>query len=426
MTGSPRASESTAVEPASAAAPKRRRLPHYLNTRTLVSHLFFGPYIWIPLVTACVWVAGLLALISVWARDGKPKYASKEASIVYVSNVAGKHKAIFIPIACVTGVGFTLSLLAERWLRRVDRLPTDIRRREKILNWLAIICAAISAVALILLAIFDNFNHSTVHWTMAAIFIVFAALSAVLQTGQVWSLHKDHPDRKSLLRNSIIKLIVLFFGVGGAIAFAALYGVCHGSSHARKNKSADQCNKITSGAAAVEWAIAFILFFFFLTLVADLWPAGKSSPRYMRRLARWQEKHEPGAGEHTFTGRGAFAAHPERWENSAEARAQEMEAAMKARNQGIDPTAPSPANFPPPAPAIASIAIHSNEPLHPPLNGSAREPISDAPSAHSSEPLNTPHNEPASEPFSEPQSGYTTADEGYTTADETTPGASRV
>ncbi|WOO78295.1 Protein sfk1 [Vanrija pseudolonga] len=371
MTGSPsssddgprRESESTAVEP------QRPKLPWYLNTRTLVSHLFFGPYIYVPLITALVWLAGLLALISVWARDGKPKYALKEASIVYVSNVAGKHKAIFIPITCVTAVGFVLSLVLERWLRRVDRLPTDIRKREKILNWLAILCATIGGIALILLAIFDNFNHSSVHWSMAAIFIVLTSLSAILQTGQVWSLHKDHPDRKSLLRNSIIKLIILFFGVAGAIAFAALYGVCHGSSLPRKKHSAKTCNRVTSGAAAMEWAIAFILVFFFLTLVADLWPAGKSSPRYMRQLARWQEKHEPGTA-HDFTGRRAFTAHPERWENDGdavdpvEARADEMHAAMKARNQGIDPTAPSPAHFPPPTIPLSSIAIHSNEPLN--------------------------------------------------------------
>ncbi len=37
----------------------------------------------------------------------------------------------------------------------------------------------------------------------------------------------------------------------------------------------------------------------------DLWPAGKSSPRYMRRLAKWQEKHAPHQ-EHDFTGRRAF------------------------------------------------------------------------------------------------------------------------
>lgn len=301
--------------------------------------------------------------------------------------------------------------MLERWLRRVDRLPTDIRKREKILSACAVELVELDAVLtspfrlarhcvrgdrrpcphpachracdrvpsrvpLADLAQFDNFNHSSVHWSMAAIFIVLTSLSAILQTGQVWSLHKDHPDRKSLLRNSIIKLIILFFGVAGAISFAALYGVCHGSSLPRKKHSAQTCNRVTSGAAAMEWAIAFILVFFFLTLVADLWPAGKSSPRYMRQLARWQEKHEPGVA-HEFTGRRAFAAHPERWENDgdaaldpAEARAEEMHAAMKARNQGVDPTAPSPANFPPPTVPLSSIAIHSNEPL----NAHAAEP----------------------------------------------------
>lgn len=68
-------------------------------------------------------------------------------------------------------------------------------------------------------------------------------------------------------------------------------------------------------AAALEWAVAFILPFYFLTLAADLWPAGKSSPRYMRRLARWQEKHDPHS-EHDFTGRRAFAERPEAWQGA--------------------------------------------------------------------------------------------------------------
>lgn len=40
-----------------------------------------------------------------------------------------------------------------------------------------------------------------------------------------WSLHKDHPDRKSLLRNSILKLIVVGFAVLTAIAFGVTYGL---------------------------------------------------------------------------------------------------------------------------------------------------------------------------------------------------------
>ena len=43
-----------------------------------------------------------------------------------------------------------------------------------------------------------------------------------------WSLHKDHPDRKSLLRNSIYKLIVVGFAVACAICFGATYAVVSG------------------------------------------------------------------------------------------------------------------------------------------------------------------------------------------------------
>lgn len=48
---------------------------------------------------------------------------------------------------------------------------------------------------------------------------------------------------------------------------------------------------ITSGCAALEWTIGFLLFFYFLTLAWDLWGAAKTSPRYIRRLAEWEEKH---------------------------------------------------------------------------------------------------------------------------------------
>lgn len=88
-----------------------------------------------------------------------------------------------------------------------------------------------------------------------------------------------------------------------------------------------KCNSVTSAAAGLEWAVSFILTFHFLTIILDLWPAGKSSPRYMRRLARWQERH--GQGD-DFTGRGAFQEFPERWQG----RADDMQQASWNRNAG--------------------------------------------------------------------------------------------
>lgn len=75
---------------------------------------------------------------------------------------------------------------------------------------------------------------------MTCLFVVGVAFSAVFQSGQLvsvlptmslrwWSLHKVHPDRPSLLRNSIIKIIIVVLAVAGAITFAALYGTVSAS-----------------------------------------------------------------------------------------------------------------------------------------------------------------------------------------------------
>lgn len=182
---------------------------------------------------------------------------------------------------------------------------------------------------------------------MALVFVIGVALSGIFQSAEIvcppqdpadiqWSLHKDHPDRRSLFRNSIYKLVVVLLAVLGAIAFGVTYALCGGDVIATSRYSAAQCENITSACAALEWTIAFLLTFYFATLVADLWPAGKSSPRYMRRLARWQERH--GEGD-DFTGRKAFETHPENW-MTAEQRAEAMQREMEARNRGqsIDTT----------------------------------------------------------------------------------------
>ena len=117
-----------------------------------------------------------------------------------------------------------------------------------------------------------------------------------------------------------------------AIAFGITYGLCGGDPYATSKYTEGQCDRITSSAAALEWAVAFILVIYFFTLAADLWPAGKSSPRYMRRLARWQEGHVEGDD---FTGRKAFGRYPDRWQT----RAQMMQGDMIRRNEGVSPQA---------------------------------------------------------------------------------------
>ena len=106
---------------------------------------------------------------------------------------------------------------------------------------------------------------------------------------------------------------------------------CSGDSVANGSRSEATCTKITGAAGALEWTVAFILFFYFLSLILDLWPAGKSSPRYMRRLAKWQEKNGEG---HDFTGRRAFDEYPERWQGDAMANEEARQAGF-VPGQGV-------------------------------------------------------------------------------------------
>nr|ODN93252.1 hypothetical protein L203_00523 [Cryptococcus depauperatus CBS 7841] len=277
--------------------------------------IVFGPYILLPLVAAFTWLGGILALLGLWIHAGKPRYKGDEASVVFISDVGAAHHTLFIVICSVVASFYTLSLLAERWLRHVKRLPINLRRRERVFSILTIFWGIIGSVGLVLLSVYDTFHHGRFHWSMTVVFVVSVAISAIFQSCEIWSLHKGHPDKKSLKRNSIFKLIVVIAAIAGAVAFAATYSICRGDSTSTRGHSASTCNRITSVAAALEWTVAFLLTFYFLTLAADLWPAGKSSPRYMRRLAKWQEKHGEG---HDFTGRKAFGLYPERWQDGAQ------------------------------------------------------------------------------------------------------------
>jgi hypothetical protein len=85
--------------------------------------------------------------MALWVTDGKPRYSRGDAVVVFISDVGGAHKVchvfynigrkltdktFFIIMCCFTSGFYILSLFAERWLRHVDRLPVDIRKREKI------------------------------------------------------------------------------------------------------------------------------------------------------------------------------------------------------------------------------------------------------------------------------------------------------
>jgi hypothetical protein len=79
-------------------------------------------YVWIPLLTASVWVGTLLAMLITWLAQGRPKYPTMTGKIAYMSDIgADILKPLFIVGCCITAAGFIITLIVERWLRHEAR-----------------------------------------------------------------------------------------------------------------------------------------------------------------------------------------------------------------------------------------------------------------------------------------------------------------
>jgi hypothetical protein len=105
-------------------------------------------YVWIPIVTAFVWVGTLFAMLITWLAQGRPKYVSMEGKIAYISDIgADILKPLFITGCCITGVGFVLTLVVERWLRHRGRYGFEITGGRPVLTFARIQASARHAQA---------------------------------------------------------------------------------------------------------------------------------------------------------------------------------------------------------------------------------------------------------------------------------------
>ena len=104
----------------------------------LFSTHYHRNYVWVPLFTAFIWLSTLIAMLITWAATGKPHYVSVEGTIPYISDIGADFlKPLFVVGCSITGVGFFLCLVIERWLRHNGRRvvlnrchvpqPTNIR-----------------------------------------------------------------------------------------------------------------------------------------------------------------------------------------------------------------------------------------------------------------------------------------------------------
>ncbi|KAI8577928.1 hypothetical protein K450DRAFT_249913 [Umbelopsis ramanniana AG] len=231
--------------------------------------------IFLPIFNFCCALALFLALLLLWVTAGEPKYKANESNIVYISDVGAVHKTLFIVIGTVIGVLYVVTLVLDYVLRRRKLLrPMERRKSEKPLAIAAIFFGFIACLGLILLTIFDAFNHSTLHWTFALIFFVGLAISGGFNVAMIALLHKDHPKSRLLKWSYRIKICIIVLAVICLICMIVLMSVCSKSSNkydAQGNLSTS-CNKEDSASAVFEWCIAFLFSFYLATNTLDLWP----------------------------------------------------------------------------------------------------------------------------------------------------------
>lgn len=279
----------------------------------------FGIHYWaflLPLVTAGVWLADIVGLLVLWARDGFPQYEASNSSIVFISDVGANHNTWFIIFSVLTGAFYVATAFAERYLRSSRRIPGSVKKRQTIYDVLSVIFACLGALFLGLLSGFNDQDYSTVHWSCTLLFIVCVGLSVFFQILELFSLsHWHNREVRHLKINAIFKAFLLIFAVVVLICFVGLYATCQGDAPGFDTNT--RCNKITAAAGVFEWACAFILFFFFLSYTVDLWPRnyyGKQQAMAEKRASKHggvdPEMASVGAGHEQYQQNGDYSVEP--------------------------------------------------------------------------------------------------------------------
>lgn len=110
---------------------------------------------------------------------------------------------------------------------------------------------------------------------MTVVFIVGLLLGVFFQCCEIYALASSHQGYskkvfKTLFTISAVKTSILVIAIAVAIAFGVLYVHCDGDRFSTKH---DNCSQYVNAASGCEWTVAFILFVYFFTHVADFWDA---------------------------------------------------------------------------------------------------------------------------------------------------------
>ncbi|KAJ3505479.1 hypothetical protein NLJ89_g7392 [Agrocybe chaxingu] len=210
-------------------------------------------YVWIPIAAAGMWFSTLLAMLIVWLASGRPRYVSMEGSIAYISDIGASNvKPLFVTGCAITGLGFFLSLVVERYLRHSGRLMPNMRTRERVFSSFAILGSFIGGLGLLFLSIFDTKRYTQAHRICLLVFVVGVALSAIFTVIEYRWISKDFAEHRQVktayCAKAAIASILIILAIGFAVALFSA----------------------PNAGAILEWTIAFGFTFYLLTFYYDL------------------------------------------------------------------------------------------------------------------------------------------------------------
>lgn len=116
--------------------------------------------------------------------------------VAYISDVgAYELKPLFITGCAVTTVFLDAAFLAERWLRHRGRLVPNSSTAEKVLSSLTILFALLGTTGLVLLSVFDTYNHERLHLGFLLLFMggyVFSAIFVCWEYQRLGAKNRRH------------------------------------------------------------------------------------------------------------------------------------------------------------------------------------------------------------------------------------------
>ncbi|KAF2456719.1 Frag1/DRAM/Sfk1 family-domain-containing protein [Lineolata rhizophorae] len=235
------------------------------------------PYWIVPVFSATVWLAMLLAMLLWWiVAEDSPKYStmSQGQTIAFISDVGARTtmKPLFIAMGTTAVVTFDLVFILERWLRHRGKLERNTSWTQRILSVVSIFTAIAGGVGLILLSIFDTLRHPTLHNAFLGLFIVGYIISAIATCAEYQRLGIHFRDAPILRISFWMKLTFILVSIGLAIAFGV-------------TQRRDQWN----AAAIVEWVVALVYDGYVFSFAIDFISTNRS-----RRGTWHEEERAPG------------------------------------------------------------------------------------------------------------------------------------